>query len=355
MDPEKHPIFVIGTGRSGTTLLRTKLSAHPRIYLTHEAAFYAWEERFDPKRGGEAYLRYFLKTFSFRWLGIDPRPILDALPKPFDMGQTHLLYTEVMRQAAQKYGKVRFGDKSPYHSSHAGQILRDYPQAKIVRIIRDPRNVVKSFARMPWAPANPIVGANLCKMVQNQTRPYNDKIYNVKLEDILAKPKETMAGVLDFVGEPWDDAVLDHHLHPIEPDDMPPMPWFQSAKKAATPFRPPDHSDLHPADLRLVEQICQETMKAHGYDPYPLPEGSEPSTWAKWMRRIQAWPDVARGIRQVVGISRLAKDEANFDNGASDEIFYKINAPAWDLYPGYTMPDPPPLPDGWDRRFTGLA
>ena len=37
MNPERSPIFVVGTGRSGTTLLRFMLSAHPRIYITHEA------------------------------------------------------------------------------------------------------------------------------------------------------------------------------------------------------------------------------------------------------------------------------------------------------------------------------
>ena len=39
-DPDEAPVFVVGTGRSGTTLLRQMLDAHPRIHVTHEAAFY---------------------------------------------------------------------------------------------------------------------------------------------------------------------------------------------------------------------------------------------------------------------------------------------------------------------------
>ena len=44
IDPDKSPIFVIGMGRSGTTLLRQMLSAHPRIHNTHEAFFYAYAQ-----------------------------------------------------------------------------------------------------------------------------------------------------------------------------------------------------------------------------------------------------------------------------------------------------------------------
>ena len=40
---DESPIFVIGTGRSGTTLLRQMLNAHPRIHITHEAGFYSYQ------------------------------------------------------------------------------------------------------------------------------------------------------------------------------------------------------------------------------------------------------------------------------------------------------------------------
>ncbi len=73
MDPEKSPMaFVIGTGRSGTTLLRLMLSAHPRVYLTQEAHFFY--EAFLRNATRRQYLEFYLKTPSFRWLGLDPAP-----------------------------------------------------------------------------------------------------------------------------------------------------------------------------------------------------------------------------------------------------------------------------------------
>ena len=41
-DPDRAPIFLIGCGRSGTSLLRSMLNAHPRIYLLQESAFFSW-------------------------------------------------------------------------------------------------------------------------------------------------------------------------------------------------------------------------------------------------------------------------------------------------------------------------
>ncbi len=79
------PIFIVGTGRSGTTLLRLMRNAHPRIHLTHEASFYPGTRR--PLRraaGGQEWLDVYLRSFAFRWLGIhaaDVRAVLpDSLP-----------------------------------------------------------------------------------------------------------------------------------------------------------------------------------------------------------------------------------------------------------------------------------
>ena len=42
-----------------------------------------------------------------------------------------------------------------------------------------------------------------------QVEPFEDRMLRVRLEDLLAAPRDTMSKVLEFVGEPWDDAVLD--------------------------------------------------------------------------------------------------------------------------------------------------
>ncbi|MEL6179649.1 MAG: sulfotransferase, partial [Myxococcota bacterium] len=70
------PIFIIGNGRSGTTLLRLMLSAHPNIHLTHEASFWLWERRAPASLDGEALLRFYIKSLHFRWLRQDPADVV---------------------------------------------------------------------------------------------------------------------------------------------------------------------------------------------------------------------------------------------------------------------------------------
>jgi hypothetical protein len=54
--PGDAPIFVIGTGRSGRTLLRQMLNAHPRIYITHEAFFYSYASQAKPGTSATEWL-----------------------------------------------------------------------------------------------------------------------------------------------------------------------------------------------------------------------------------------------------------------------------------------------------------
>ena len=200
-DAAKSPIFVVGTSRSGTTLLRMMLCAHPRIYLTHEASFYLWESAFPwRKRSPEDYTRHYLQTFSFKWLRLDPRPILEKLPQPLEREQVPVLYTEIMKAKAAEYGKVRFGDKTPSHTGKLQQIFRDYPDARVVRIVRDPRGVVKSLSRMPWASRSIIAGSLHCEIERKQAARFKDRILAVRFEDLLADTRRVMHEVLDFVG-----------------------------------------------------------------------------------------------------------------------------------------------------------
>src|SRR5690349_12020259 len=222
---EPGPIFVVGTGRSGTTLLRFMLSAHPRIYITHEASFYVWERMYPRRAPAADFLRYYFQSPSFRWLRLDPERVMAGLPGDLPRSRIGEAYANVMRQKAAEYGRIRFGDKTPSHAAHLTRTFEDFPDARVVHITRDPRGTVLSLSRMPWAAASLYANAAFCEIERRKVCRDDRRVLKIRLEDLLTDARGTMGRVLEDVGEPWNDAVLDHARNVPDKNDMPPLPW----------------------------------------------------------------------------------------------------------------------------------
>jgi hypothetical protein len=284
------PIFVIGTGRSGTTLLRMMLCAHPRIYITQEAHFYVSEKIFPRRRPRREYLEWYFQTPTFRWLRLDPARVLAGLPNPLERARD--AYEAVMREKAADHGRVRFGDKTPSHAGALKRIFEDFPDAKVVHIVRDPRAAALSLSKMPWSCGSVYANAVYCELERRQVEPFEDRVFQLRLEDLLASPKETMGRVLEFVEEPWDDRVLDHSRYAPQ-GDMPPLPWLESATKERSPRAPgADWAKLTPIEVRLVEHVTKPIMDRWGYERAKLAE--EPSHAAVLWSGYRQWPEIAR-------------------------------------------------------------
>ena len=338
------PIFVVGTGRSGTTLLRFMLCAHPRIYLTHEASFYVWEWMYPKRAPRRAFLEYFFRTSSFRWMRLDPDRVLDGLPDPLPPERIGEAYAAVMREKAAQYGRPRFGDKTPSHAAHLGRIFADFPDAKVIHIQRDPRGTVVSLSRMPWASASLYANAAFCEIERRQVAPFRDRLLQIRLEDLLGDSRRTMGRVLDFVGEPWDDAVLDHARNIPDPHDMPPLPWLESAARdRGAPAA--QWSSLTPVQLRLVEHVSRFILRDAGYERAQLPPEQEPSRLAIYWAALKEVPEALRYMGVYGRLSRIMKDVKNFDTGPTRALFDTINPGSWARYPGFQMPIAPPTPN----------
>lgn len=336
MDPARSPIFVIGTGRSGTTLIRFMLSAHPRIYITHEASFYVFEAIYSRRGSGREFLEYFFQTPAFRWLRLDPDRVRVVLPDPLPRERLHEIFTAVMREKAGQYRRVRWGDKTPVHATYLGRIFADYPDARVIHMVRDPRAVAHSLSRMPWASGSLFANAWLIERDHRKVAPYRDRVLRIRLEDLLAEPRATMARVLDYIGEPWDDAVLDHPRHIPDSNDMPPFPWLEnSARQRAVTAAA--WMSLSPVEVRLIERHASRAME-DGYAPTPLDR--EPSRLAVWWEGVRQRPQWLRNLSLYVKLGLMARDPRNFD-GNMTPVWKQINPPAWAHYPGFEWPNPP--------------
>lgn len=334
------PIFIIGTGRSGTTLLRLMLCAHPRIYIAHEASFYLFHALYGKRAAPREFLEYYFQTPWFRWLRLDPARVLAGLPDPLPPDRLGEAFEAIMRQKAAQYGRARYGDKTPSHSDHLRHLFADFPDARVIRMVRDPRGVALSLSRMPWASAGLWSNAHFCATERRQVAPFRDRILHVRLEDLLGEPRETMQRILDHIGEPWDDAVLDHARHLADAEDMPPFPWLAGA---ARPLGTPSArwQALPPVRLRAMERAARAVMTDMGYAPATLQR--EPSRLAVWWAAMREIPGWLRYLGAYVRLVLYLRDPRHFEDEHYRALWRRINPGSWALYPGFVIPSSPPL------------
>jgi hypothetical protein len=350
-DPDQSPIFVIGTGRSGTTLLRQMLNAHPRIYLTQEASFYIGSNKVPKRFNGSDWLDLYFRSFSFAWLRVDPNDVLANLPRPLPREQLPDAYRAIMRCKAREFDKPRYGDKTPFHSSYLKQMYEDFPDARIVHIVRDPRPTVASLQRMPWAASSHILNNAYCFKQMREVAPFRERMHELRLEDLLADPRGVMAGVLEFVGEEWSDDVLDHS-EKAPSVDMPPFPWLLTATKKRGTSRTSWRDQLSPQWIRQIEWRNRETMELFGYERAELEV--EPSRWSRLGAVLAEIPESLRFMGRFLPLARALMSRNPPDAAHAQAKLLGLNPDAWQHYPGFVIPDRPAVPDwtGADGKTT---
>ena len=208
------PFFIVGSARSGTTLLRLMLNAHPEVAIPPESRFITelWtghdEVEVDPLLAElEANDRF--QTWEL--------PIAEV--KRELNGGSSARYVEVMEAAytahARAHGKHRWGDKTPRYVRHIPLLARLWPDARFIHLIRDGRNVALSYADVPFGPKNVAAAAQLWSgRVQaglRDGRPLGGKRYlEINYEDLVEDPKGEIADLCEFLDLDFDAGMLNY-------------------------------------------------------------------------------------------------------------------------------------------------
>jgi hypothetical protein len=149
----KAPVFVLGCPRSGTTLLYHMLlsSGNFAVYRAESQVFNLLEPRF----GGLSHaanrrrlLAAWRETELFRRTGLDWNEISEEVMAKCRNGGDFLRI--VMQAMAQRQGVERWADCTPEHLLYLHRIKRTIPEALVIHIIRDGRDVALSLEKQGW-------------------------------------------------------------------------------------------------------------------------------------------------------------------------------------------------------------
>lgn len=213
---ENGPIFIGGPDRCGKTMLRAFLVSHARIAIPAIGSnlwtyFYGQHGDLRRHENFEHCLAALLHYKHVRFL----QPDAERLRREFWQGEPTYarLFALLLEHYAEREGKPRWGDQSGLIERYADLIFAAYPYAKMIHMIRDPRDRYEAAltrwttgkARAGGATARWLYSARLAQ--RNQSKyPHRYKI--VRYEEMVTAPEQTVRAVCTFLGEKFDPAML---------------------------------------------------------------------------------------------------------------------------------------------------
>ncbi len=207
--------FVVGVGRSGTTLLRLMLDAHPELAIGAETHFVpGLIERARAGDDGRRLVAEITAARSWGEFGIDAEALTErvaALVEPSAAGVLRAFY----ELTAEVRGKRRWGDKTPGYVRRMSPIAETLPEARFVHLIRDGRDVALSRRRRGMGAQKPISAtAELWRRrienARKRARALRGRYLELRYEDLVADPEPALRRVCELLALDYDAAMVRH-------------------------------------------------------------------------------------------------------------------------------------------------
>jgi hypothetical protein len=288
--------FVVGVARSGTTLLRLMLDAHPQLTIPPETHFlpklFKLCERLSAEGAPPSEVRrqaFALVTGHPRWddFGLAE----DALRRHLEE-QEHIDGAAAARAFYGAYaelrGKPRWGDKTPSYTWKMPRIQKQLPEAHFIHLIRDGRDVALSLTEVTWgAPTLTEAAAKwVDELKRARRRARNlapDTYLELRYEDLVADPEPGLRKAAALVDLPWDDAMLDYHrkaderMREVVRDLRPGWKGLITAEERVRQHelvsKPPSkervgrwRKEMAPADREAFEAVAGSMLAELGYE-----------------------------------------------------------------------------------------
>lgn len=210
-----EPIIVTGADRSGTSLMFALLASHPNISMVRRTNMWRWfYNQFGDLSQSDNFERCLATMLRYKRLHhLQPEP--DRIRREFWEGEPTYgrLFALWHEHNAERVGKPRWGDKSLHTEHHADQVLAEFPQAKIIHMVRDPRDryasVLKRYDGVDRGVAS-TTGRWLSssKVARRNQQKYPENYVVVNYETLARQPEETLHKVCDFINEEYSPHML---------------------------------------------------------------------------------------------------------------------------------------------------
>ena len=273
----KAPVFVLGCGRSGTTLLYHMLlsAGNFAVYRAESNAINLLEPRFGDlsvRRNKEELMDAWIHSKLYERSGLDAESIRAKVVGECRNGGDFLRI--IMGEMASQQKVERWADCTPEHLLHLERIKETIPEALIIHIIRDGRDVALStaklgYVRRVWWDRTPNVmvsGLYWEWMVQKgreDGRKLGADYTEVRFEELISNPPAVLSRLAKFIEQELD---YDHILKVGIGSVSQPNTSFKDSSNGA--FNPLGRwkQGFTSEQLAMFEALVGNTLEQLGYE-----------------------------------------------------------------------------------------
>lgn len=267
-------IFLLGSERSGSNLLRTLLGNHSDIsapiaphltdvfkYRFGEYSPLNYDKKKELLNDINAYVNYEFNNWNVQFS--HEREELSSLNSFID----YLNFA--FSQKALKENKTNYFCKDNHNHKYALGIAKDIPNAKFIYLYRDPRDHVSSWMKSPLFLHTPYEAIIKWKTEQEEILLLKEffclDIYDLKYEDLIEKPEMQMTKVLEFIGVNIEESCFQTKRSNAEALKNP--LWKNINKPIKKSNQGNFKKVLNHREINLIESLTSDLMLKLGYAP----------------------------------------------------------------------------------------
>lgn len=270
----KAPFFIFGCCRSGTSLLSRMLNQHANIAVPYESHLFNTFHKLLHYYGDLSRQCNVARLVDDMLTSDVMRDWDPALTRNEILGNLKRnnfcgVVDAVLSTYAIKTGKARWGEKTPHHIYYWDYISHHFPNAKIVHIVRDGRDVALSLMDARFGPKSVYSCAQywqhyLAEIEEVKKKAPPGTIHETSYEKLLKNPGTELAMICDFLGEEFLSEMLDFHKNTsaYKTDT-------QNQKNLMMPLLKGNigkwHHQMSPKSASIFEAIASDTLKNYGY------------------------------------------------------------------------------------------
>ncbi len=253
-----RPVFIGGSGRSGTSILGGLLATHPDVLYFAEPRFIIDDggllDLLDGKTSLEAFRQQMLGPFleklvySLHISGVEERASLYTQESVNGVIDGVLAGREITPAVCAEFLDALFGlameatdksrwvHKTPHTIVHAHRLFEILPDLRYIHIVRDPVNVASSTLEQKWGADSPDAflkqyNALMHRAIEVHKSAGQQQYMVVHLESLTSEPVDTLDRIFRFCGLDVDEGILERTSTQVKPERAQPLRWEKNLSK----------------------------------------------------------------------------------------------------------------------------